>query len=139
MRAKLIYCLLPLWALGVIGCSARNASYSITDHSAANKSLAFHEESRRYSESVAGFDEGVALVAELRYDQAAAKLLPVIEALDAAGDENRAAEATFWVAYCHEKQGENDMAVVFYDRVVRDYPLTSAARQAKERLSRLRE
>ena len=83
------------------------------------------------------FNEALALVADLRYSQATAKLIPLIEAFELVGQQNRAAQATFWVGYCHEKQGQEDEAVDSYNRVVRTYPQTSASRQATERLSRM--
>ncbi len=83
------------------------------------------------------FNDGLALVADLRYSQARAKLLPLIKAFEDAGKRDRAAEATFWVGYCYEKQGQEDEAIDYYNRVVRTYPQTSASRQATERLSRL--
>ena len=83
------------------------------------------------------FNEGLALVADLRYSQATAKLIPLIEAFEVVGDQNRAAEATFWVGYCYEKQGQEDEAIDSYNHLVRTYPQTPSSRQATERLSRL--
>lgn len=82
-------------------------------------------------------DEAIALVAQLRYDEAADRLSPLVETFDAADDPARAAEAMFWLAYCHEKQGRTDRAATLYESVIRSYPGTPAARQAADRLSRL--
>jgi TolA-binding protein len=88
-------------------------------------------------EAQKNFDQAVALVAQLRYDEAADKLSPLPEAFDAAGDPARAAEALFWLGYCHEKQGRTDRAASLYQNVIRSFPATPAARQAADRLSRL--
>ena len=82
-------------------------------------------------------DEVIALVAQLRYDEAADRLSPLVETFDAAGDPARAAEAMFWLAYCQEKRGRTDPAASLYQNVIRSFPGTPAARQAADRLSRL--
>jgi TolA-binding protein len=88
-------------------------------------------------EAQKNFDLAVALVAQLRYDEAADMLSSLPEAFDAASDPARAAEAMFWLAYCHEKRGRTDPAASLYHNVIRSFPGTPAARQAADRLSRL--
>ena len=137
MRAKLIYCLLLAIVLSVVGCSSQRSHWPSTVDAHRTGQPALSGQLRGYNEAESDFNQGLALVADLRYSQARAKLLPLIDALDAAGDQNQAAEATFWVGYCYEKQGRKDEAVDFYNRVLRAYPQTSASHQANERLSRL--
>ena len=136
MRAKLIHCLLLAIVLSVVGCGAIGSFPYFSSKSARMRKMAMSDEASAQRLDSA-FNEGLALVADLRYSQARAKLLPLIDAFEAAGEPNRAAEATFWVGYCHEKQGQKDEAVDSYNSVVRTYPQTSASRQATERLSRL--
>ncbi len=136
MRAKLIHCLLLAIVLSMVGCGAIGSFPYFSSESARMEKMAMYDEASAQRLDSA-FNEGLALVADLRYSQATAKLLPLIEAFEAAGDQNRAGEATFWVGYCYEKQGQEDEAIESYNRVVRTYPQTSASRQAAERLSRM--
>ncbi len=136
MRAKLIHCLLLAIALSVVGCGAIGSFPYFSSKSARMEEMAKYDKASAQRLDSA-FNEGLALVADLRYSQATAKLLPLIDAFEAAGEQNRAAEATFWVGYCYEKQGQDDEAADFYNRAVRVYPQTFASRQATERLSRL--
>ncbi len=136
MRAKLIHCLLLAIVLSLVGCGAMGSYSYLPSKSDRMSNMATHGEAsaqRLDSE----FNEGLALVADLRYSQATAKLIPLIEAFEVVGQQDRAAETTFWVGYCHEKQGQKDEAIDYYNRVIRTYPQTSAYRQATERLSRL--
>jgi len=87
------------------------------------------------AENQAKLNEAVALIAQLRYEEAAAKLTPLIQTFSDAGDEDRAAEATFWLAYCYEKQGQTEKAARIYRHVIKRYPETSATTQANQRLA----
>jgi len=78
-----------------------------------------------------------ALAAELRFDEAAKKLYPLIRDFEAAGRNSRAAEAAFWTGFCHEKLGQHGKAREFYDLVAREYSAAPACRQAVARRSRL--
>ncbi len=83
------------------------------------------------------FNEAVARVAELRYDEAAESFARLIERFESVEDRARAAEAMFWLAYCHEKQGRIAEATALYNRLLQAHPRAPACRQAKQRLSLL--
>ncbi|MCK4602778.1 MAG: hypothetical protein KAU28_09950, partial [Phycisphaerae bacterium] len=80
------------------------------------------------------FHEALELISQLRYDEAAPKLLTLSIQLEAAGDRDLIAEVTFWLAYCYEKQGRSAEAGDLYARIVRAYSSSSAAHQAADRL-----
>jgi TolA-binding protein len=84
------------------------------------------------------FDEAMMLVAEQRYTEALKKLTPLAATFEAAEDRPRAARVTFWMAYCHEKQGRQPEAIAMYERVQRTYPQTPACRLAAARIANLR-
>ena len=86
---------------------------------------------------VAALERAVALITELRYDEAAAILAQLRPRLHAANDRVREGEATFWQGYCHEKRGTVPPAIELYRLTVRDYTETPAARRARERLADL--
>ena len=79
----------------------------------------------------------VALVAGLRFKQANETLAGLVQGFEAAGDDVRAAEATFWMGYGYEKRDRPEDAAAFYKRVQSRYPRTPAARHAALRLARL--
>jgi len=89
------------------------------------------------AQDVKAFDAAVGLVSQLEYGSAAAEFSRLFPRLHAAGDQSRAAEAMFWLGYCHEKQQHRDIAAQWYRRVVRVYVWAPAASQALTRLSRL--
>ena len=82
-------------------------------------------------------DEGVVLIGERRYAEAEMKFRRVEVWFQAEGDKARTAECLFWIGFCREKQGRTAEARGQYDKLIRDYPGTGAARQATERRSRL--
>ena len=84
----------------------------------------------------AGLDAARALVTDLKYKEAAARLDRVVRSA-AALPPPRAAEAVFWLAYCHEKLGDRETAVLQYKHVTVKYRDTPAARHAQRRLSAL--
>lgn len=86
---------------------------------------------------VAEFNAAVALAAELQYKQANERFAAAIQGFESAGDDARAAEATFWMGYCYEKRDRPEDAAAFYKRVESRYPRTSAADQARRRRDRL--
>jgi hypothetical protein len=86
----------------------------------------------------AALDAAIALVAGLRYDEAAARLEGLVAAGKAAGDRDLEARATFWLAYSREKQGRTDEAARLYKLVGETHPDARAARQAEMRLERLK-
>ena len=83
------------------------------------------------------FDEAVALVGDLKYVEAEKKFRQLAAWSDASGDAGRAAECVFWIGFCLEKQRRLPEARVQYDKAMREYPGTVAARMAAERLKRL--
>lgn len=88
-------------------------------------------------DAVKVFDQALALVADLRYEQAGAKFRSVVDSLDEAGDHRRAAEAVFWFGYCREKQGHLDSAKKLYKRLIEKFPKSVAAGRAADRLAAL--
>ena len=72
-----------------------------------------------------------------RYEEASVKLAAIYPRFEAAGATGEAAETMFWLAYCHENSGRKDYAAEFYDKIVRDYPQTRAAEEAKLRRARI--
>lgn len=83
------------------------------------------------------FDEAMDLVMQLKYQEASDRFTTVFPRLHATGDTAGAAEAMFWVGYCHEKQGQKAQAANWYKRVVRAYLWEPAASEAYKRLARL--
>lgn len=88
-------------------------------------------------DSLSQFREAVNMVADLKYEAALPKLLTVSIDLEGEGDRARAAEAMFWLGYCHEKLNRHQDALDTYARIIKDYPATTAAKQANLRLTRL--
>jgi TolA-binding protein len=82
-------------------------------------------------------DAAVALAAEGRYAEAAARFSGLVERYEAAGDGTHLAEGLFWLGYCREKLGCPAEARQLYGRVLRQYPDQPAARQARQRLAGL--
>ena len=86
---------------------------------------------------LAEFNAAVALAAELQYKQANERFAAAIQGFESAGDDARAAEATFWMGYCYEKRDRPEDAAAFYKRVESRYPRSPAAEQARRRRDRL--
>ncbi len=118
------------------GCNARQLEKAIINPDANGGTPATSLMSSE-QDSVEQFNEAVGMVADLQYEAALPKLLTVSIDLEAAGDQARAAEAMFWLGYCHEKLDHNQDALDTYTRIIRDYPMTTAAREASARLTRL--
>ena len=85
------------------------------------------------------FAEALALLADLRYRAALAKLPALAEEFAAAGDLAKAGECLFWQGYCFEKLSEPAKARQAYQRVRLRYSETPAAAQAARRLRGLGE
>ena len=137
MRDELAHCLLYALVLTTAGCGAIRSAPAPTADSQGMEYPESHSQFAKPNRAESEFNEAMALVAELRYGRATAKLLPLIARFEADGKPERAAEALFWVGYCYEKQGQEADAADVYNRVVRAYPQTSASHQASERLSLL--
>ena len=127
-RLLMVVCV-PLAAL-VAGCSVQ-ANYAAQSHLNAQRPMLSDD-------LETAFNRAVALVAELRYAEAAAGLSPLVERFEAASNAIRAAEATFWLGYCREKQGQAAEARTLYGRIVDRYSDSPACRNAAARLSRMR-
>jgi hypothetical protein len=91
------------------------------------------------AEDAAALEEAVVMVAELRYAEAAAKLLSLSRRFESLSDNKRTAESLFWLGYCHEKLDRTGEAARLYGRVVNEYSRQPAAGQAAQRLSRIPE
>ena len=110
----------------VAGCGARKTAYSRVEAPAIDTALA------------EALDEAVTLIAKGRYEDASASLSRLMGSYERSGDKTHAAEATFWLAYCREKEGRRDEAAALYEHVSKDYSGTAVARPARERLGLLR-
>jgi TolA-binding protein len=88
-------------------------------------------------EDSGAFEEGIALVSQLKYAEAERKFFDVLQWYEAAGDRPRTAETKFWLAFCYEKQGRIPEAKELYSHILRKHRQTPAARQAADRLERL--
>lgn len=84
-----------------------------------------------------GFDEAVAMASRLEFARAAGRFASLVDTFEASGEDNRAAEAVFWLAYCREKQGRTKEAGLLYQRVLRKYAESPASREAERRLGAL--
>ncbi len=123
-------------ATAVAGCAAPQLDKATALNSAANSVPGDAATNSSDQDIVAQFDEAVAMVADLQYEAALPKLLTVGIELEAAGDRARAAEAMFWLGFCHEKLRHDQDAMDTYTRIIRDYPATTAAKEAGARLTR---
>ncbi len=92
---------------------------------------------RAMQRDVAAVDEAIALAANSEYEAAAARLQQALPRFEAAGDDRRAAESMFWLAFCREKQGQTYQARSLYKRVAEKYPRQAAAGKARQRLQAL--
>jgi len=106
--------------------------------------LSFHGEPGERSPSgrimqndVDALNDAVSAIAKTedpkRYEEASKKLAALLPRFEAAREDSLAAQTLFWLAYCYEKTGRKDDAVVFYDQIIRKYPETRMAEQAKSR------
>lgn len=77
------------------------------------------------------------LIADGKYHEAQEKLAPLLAEFERTGDEVHASESIFWVGYCYEKLHRTKQAGDEYRKVIRKYPHSRAAAQAKDSLSRL--
>lgn len=68
-----------------------------------------------------------------RHEEASKKLAALLPRFQAAREDALAAQTLFWLAYCYEKTGRKDDAVVFYEQVLRKYPDSRVAEQARSR------
>ena len=93
---------------------------------------------RRYSARARpNYDAAVALTAERKYGDAAAKFVQLLPIFETEENHPRAADTLFWLGYCSEKLSRSNEARQYYRRVLKEYPQTPAARTAELRLSLL--
>lgn len=133
MRDKARQLVLIACATVMAGCAMSRERYGPWGRSPADDLRPMGVNQRLLQE----FNAAVALVAEQRYQEAAANFNGIFQAFEAGGDEDGAAESMFWIGFCQEKQQRGDQARDLYKRLISKYPETPAARQAAERLARL--
>ena len=85
----------------------------------------------------AALDRAVEIAVNARYREAAREFARLEQIFRSVGDVKRVAEAMFWLAYCHERQGNSPAAIELYKRLLKEHSDTPAARQAGQRLKRL--
>lgn len=120
----------PLVLAIFAGCSAKNG-WNIRKQEPPKPQVAVSEQ------AVAEFNQAVDFAAKLQFVEAEAKFSQLLPIFQAAEDHNRAAECTFWIGYCEEKQNQPQLAQKFYQNVVDNYSKTPAAGQASARLAAL--
>jgi TolA-binding protein len=121
-------------ALAVGGCAAEYAPQRGKPETHKQQA----DKSRQAAVAEGALAEAETLIAQQRYTEAFGQLKPLAAPFEAAGDAKRAAKVMFWMAYCHEKQGQATEAADLYERVAKRYPETPATRQAAERLAIMR-
>ena len=126
-------CLAALVSAGLGGCSMEMARRVPAHESMPGRAVLV----QMSSDDRSAFDDGVALVAELKYAEAERRFARVAEWFQATGDDVRASETLFWQGFCREKLGRGDEAWQTYQLLMARYPRTAAARQAAERMRRL--
>ena len=87
---------------------------------------------------VAALDQALAMVQEGRYREAEPKLESLVYKFESCDAADLASKALFWQGFCCEKDDRAEQAKTLYNRVLRAYPATPAARQAAERLDLMR-
>ena len=85
----------------------------------------------------AEFHRAVALIGELRYQEAISTLAVQEGVAVSTNRIARAAECAFWHGYCREKLGDPRQAEDIYRALIDTYPRTPAAAQAARRLTAL--
>ncbi|MCE5326847.1 MAG: tetratricopeptide repeat protein [Planctomycetaceae bacterium] len=141
MRIRLWQCAMIAAAAGMMGCASMKEMQFPKMQMPWQKKAPPVEAaappmtSVKPAEAMATFHEGLALLAELHYAQAAVKFQSVVNPLDEAGDRKHASEAFFWLGYCCEKQGMIDKAKPLYQQLVKVYGDTPAADLARQHLA----
>ena len=93
---------------------------------------------RVHTGTLVDFNHAVQVASKGRYTEAAVLFEEVARQFKVAGDRKRAAEAVFWIGYCHEKSDRFIEAETYYRRVIETYPRQPAAAQSRQRLTRIR-
>lgn len=143
MRNKLTFFAISMMAVCTIGCtSAREVRLArrladVQASMAQREEMFYNEPSGPRRIDMTSFDEGVAMAKNLQFDRAAGRFATLVNMFEASGEDNRAAEALFWLAYCREKQNRTREAALLYQRVLRKYADSPASREADRRLGAL--
>jgi len=85
----------------------------------------------------AAFDRAVALIDELHFAEALARLEQLEPVVVGTGDLELAAACMFWKGFCQEKLSRPAQAALSYRRVLESYPQTRVAEPARKRLESL--
>lgn len=126
---------LAMLALGGCGMSRGLDSQWLGAPSAAGDA---HNGPVRLTRSdLADLESAIADVTARDYSAARPRLSVLAERFEAGGDPEHAAEAYFWLGYCHEKTASTSAAQVFYQRVIDRYHGTPSAAQARLRMQNL--
>lgn len=91
----------------------------------------------RAAEADRQIDEAFELVVQQRYDEARVRLAELAHRFRRAEDDEHAARAMLWLAFCYEKTSKKNQAELFYQRILVRYGETSAAQAARVRLEAL--
>lgn len=91
----------------------------------------------RAAEADRQIDQAFDLVVQQRYDEARVRLAELAHRFRRAEDDEHAARAMLWLAFCYEKTSKKNQAELFYQRILVRYGETSAAQAARVRLEAL--
>jgi hypothetical protein len=131
---RVCWALAGAWLVFLGGCSTSMAE-KLT--SFQNEPVERAPRGRIMQGDVDALNEAVAAIARTedprRFEDASKRLASLLPRFEAAGENALAAQTLFWLAYCYEKTGRKDDAAVFYDQIIRKYPETRVAEQAKSR------
>jgi TolA-binding protein len=79
------------------------------------------------------YEKALLQVAKLHYDKVVDDFVNMSTLFAQAGDALRSTEALFWHAYCLEKMGQKDNAIIVYDRIIKSHPQSKVGQQASMR------
>jgi TolA-binding protein len=82
-------------------------------------------------------DQALAMVENGQYREAELRLESLASRFESLDNADLSAKALFWQGFCCEKDDRTEKAKDLYNRVLRAYPATPAARQASDRLKPL--
>ena len=95
-------------------------------------------DNKRNETHQAKFNVALGLISSGKYAEAERDLRVIHESATPASSADILAETVFWLGYCLEKQGNNEQAVIAYAEVLKKYPNTPSAQQAKLRLTQIK-
>ena len=126
-RRGLLLIALPVVLLLICGCNAQAPE--------SPRAVTGGQKPEDLERAQAELQKGIQQVLDGEYEAALTTIFPQTRILKRSGRPDLAAEALFWTAFAHEKLGERDDAQVFYDQVIKEYPDTPAAEEARRRLA----